>query len=174
MCNIVREIPEDLNPSALKQTWEMIHILTGGSAVHEQHILGCIFNVWIHSSALCGAIDVNCSEPTQPALLKALAPIFNLSAIRPVMNMTTPTNVSTFFTLYGILGVVCPALSRQVWVDDALCLWLFCTRTGHTPSIVLFSIKYNQNLTSWLNHSFMLWYSAETPFRICVIIKINK
>ncbi|XP_030288243.1 5-hydroxytryptamine receptor 3A-like [Sparus aurata] len=55
--------------------------------------------------ALCGAIDVNCSEPTQPALLKALAPIFNLSAIRPVMNMTTPTNVSTFFTLYGILGV---------------------------------------------------------------------
>uniref|UniRef100_A0A671Z3Q1 Uncharacterized protein n=1 Tax=Sparus aurata TaxID=8175 RepID=A0A671Z3Q1_SPAAU len=50
---------------------------------------------------------------TQPALLKALAPIFNLSAIRPVMNMTTPTNVSTFFTLYGILGVVCPALSRQ-------------------------------------------------------------
>nr|XP_046247897.1 5-hydroxytryptamine receptor 3A-like [Scatophagus argus] len=55
--------------------------------------------------ALCSTIEVNCSEPNQPALLKALTPVFNLSAIRPVINMTTPTNVSIYFTLYGILGV---------------------------------------------------------------------
>lgn len=61
----------------------------------------------IFPSAPCSAIKVNCSQPTQPALLQALTPIFNLSAIRPVMNMSTCTNVSTFFILYGILGVVC-------------------------------------------------------------------
>ncbi|XP_044056992.1 5-hydroxytryptamine receptor 3A-like isoform X2 [Siniperca chuatsi] len=54
---------------------------------------------------LCSAIKVNCSQPNQPALMEALTPVFNLSAIRPVMNMTTCTNVSTFFTMYGILGV---------------------------------------------------------------------
>ncbi|KAM9358371.1 uncharacterized protein ABDE67_003862 [Symphorus nematophorus] len=57
------------------------------------------------AGTLCSAIEVNCSEPNQPALLKALTPIFNLSAIRPVMNTTASTNVSTYFTLYGILGV---------------------------------------------------------------------
>ncbi|XP_033477905.1 5-hydroxytryptamine receptor 3A-like [Epinephelus lanceolatus] len=51
------------------------------------------------------ARQVNCSQPNQPALLEALTPIFNLSAIRPVMNMTTRTTVMTYFTLYGILGV---------------------------------------------------------------------
>ncbi|XP_053286898.1 5-hydroxytryptamine receptor 3C [Pleuronectes platessa] len=55
--------------------------------------------------APCSAITVNCSQPDQPVLLEALTPIFNLSAIRPVMNMTTSTNVKIFFTLYGILGV---------------------------------------------------------------------
>uniref|UniRef100_A0A3B4TN40 5-hydroxytryptamine receptor 3A-like n=1 Tax=Seriola dumerili TaxID=41447 RepID=A0A3B4TN40_SERDU len=50
---------------------------------------------------------VNCSQPNQPALLEALTPFFNLSAIRPVMNMATVTRVHTAFTLYGILGVVC-------------------------------------------------------------------
>uniref|UniRef100_H2V6D7 Uncharacterized protein n=1 Tax=Takifugu rubripes TaxID=31033 RepID=H2V6D7_TAKRU len=46
--------------------------------------------------------------PSQPQLLQALTPIFNLSAIRPVMNMTTSTNVSMYFILYGVLGVVSP------------------------------------------------------------------
>ncbi|XP_042369560.1 5-hydroxytryptamine receptor 3E-like [Plectropomus leopardus] len=55
--------------------------------------------------AVCSAIEVNCSQPNQPALLEALTPIFNLSSIRPVMNMTTYTNVNIYFTLYGILGV---------------------------------------------------------------------
>uniref|UniRef100_A0A8C4GHR3 5-hydroxytryptamine receptor 3A n=1 Tax=Dicentrarchus labrax TaxID=13489 RepID=A0A8C4GHR3_DICLA len=69
--------------------------------------------------ALCSAIEVNCSEPTQPALLEALTPIFNMSAIRPVVNMTTRTNVSTFFTLYGILGVdeKSQLLITYLWLD---------------------------------------------------------
>uniref|UniRef100_A0AAV2KZQ6 Uncharacterized protein n=1 Tax=Knipowitschia caucasica TaxID=637954 RepID=A0AAV2KZQ6_KNICA len=49
---------------------------------------------------------LNCSKATQPALLSALEPVFNLNAIRPVMDMDTPTNVTIYFTLYGILGVV--------------------------------------------------------------------
>ncbi|KAK9519421.1 hypothetical protein VZT92_022153 [Zoarces viviparus] len=55
--------------------------------------------------AVCSAIKVNCSQPNQPALLEALRPVFNLSSIRPVMNMTTSTNITTLFTMYGILGV---------------------------------------------------------------------
>ncbi|XP_037105053.1 5-hydroxytryptamine receptor 3E-like [Syngnathus acus] len=55
--------------------------------------------------AQCIAIKVNCSEPNQLALLEALKPIFQMGAIRPVTNMTTPTNVSLHFLLYAILGV---------------------------------------------------------------------
>lgn len=56
--------------------------------------------------APCSGTLLNCSEPTQPALLSALeSAVFNLSAIRPVMSMGVATNVSVFFTLYGILGV---------------------------------------------------------------------
>uniref|UniRef100_A0A3Q1IEE1 5-hydroxytryptamine receptor 3A-like n=1 Tax=Anabas testudineus TaxID=64144 RepID=A0A3Q1IEE1_ANATE len=61
----------------------------------------------------------NCSQPNQPALLDALNSVFNLSAIRPVKRMTTCTNVSTFFTLYGILGVDEKAqlLLTYIWLD---------------------------------------------------------
>ncbi|CAK6958171.1 LOW QUALITY PROTEIN: 5-hydroxytryptamine receptor 3A-like [Scomber scombrus] len=61
----------------------------------------------------------NCSRPNQPALLEALDPVFNLSAIRPVMNITTCTHVSTFFTLYGILGVDEKAqrLVTYIWLE---------------------------------------------------------
>ncbi|XP_035996636.1 5-hydroxytryptamine receptor 3A-like [Fundulus heteroclitus] len=55
--------------------------------------------------ALCSTAEVNCSLPNQPSLLAALAPAFDLSAIRPVENQRTYTNVSVYFTLYGILGV---------------------------------------------------------------------
>nr|XP_061791002.1 5-hydroxytryptamine receptor 3C-like [Nerophis lumbriciformis] len=55
--------------------------------------------------APCVTIKVNCSQPNQVALLEALRPIFRMGAIRPVTNMTTPTNVSLHFLLYGILGV---------------------------------------------------------------------
>ncbi|XP_053734812.1 5-hydroxytryptamine receptor 3E-like isoform X2 [Synchiropus splendidus] len=66
----------------------------------------------------CGALVKNCSAPDQPALLKALNPVFNLSAIRPVWNMSTCTNVSVYFTLYGILGVDEKAqiLKTYIWL----------------------------------------------------------
>lgn len=57
-------------------------------------------------SAFCSANEVNCSQSDQPSLLVALSPAFNLRAIRPVENQQTYTNVSIYFTLYGILGVV--------------------------------------------------------------------
>ncbi|XP_032428180.1 5-hydroxytryptamine receptor 3C-like [Xiphophorus hellerii] len=53
----------------------------------------------------CSAVEVNCSQPDQPRLLAALSPAFDMSAIRPVENQLTYTNVSVYFTLYGILGV---------------------------------------------------------------------
>ncbi|XP_072295017.1 uncharacterized protein [Eucyclogobius newberryi] len=67
----------------------------------------------------CSGLKVNCSEPTQPALLSALNSVFNLNAIRPVMNMSTPTNVSMFFTMYGILGVDEKAqlLMTYIWLS---------------------------------------------------------
>ncbi|XP_028259588.1 5-hydroxytryptamine receptor 3A-like [Parambassis ranga] len=73
----------------------------------------------IFMPALCGTIQVNCSQPNQPALLDALTPVFNMSAIRPVKNSSTPTNVITFFTLYGILGVDEKAqlLTTYIWLD---------------------------------------------------------
>ncbi|KAM9848887.1 5-hydroxytryptamine receptor 3A-like [Aulostomus maculatus] len=66
----------------------------------------------------CSAIMVNCSQPNQPALLEALNPIFNLSAIRPVTNMSTQTNITLFFILYGVLGVDEKAqlLTTYIWL----------------------------------------------------------
>ncbi|KAJ0064988.1 hypothetical protein NL108_000956, partial [Boleophthalmus pectinirostris] len=40
------------------------------------------------------------------ALFTALDPVFKLNSIRPVKHMTTSTNVTIYFTMYGILGVV--------------------------------------------------------------------
>ncbi|KAF7202443.1 5-hydroxytryptamine receptor 3C isoform X1 [Nothobranchius furzeri] len=73
----------------------------------------------IFMPALCSTADVTCSKPNQPSLLAALTPIFNLSAIRPVLNQTTVTNVSVSFTLYGILGVDEKAqlLTTYIWLD---------------------------------------------------------
>ncbi|XP_041791270.1 5-hydroxytryptamine receptor 3A-like [Chelmon rostratus] len=82
-----------------------------------QHSL--VIFVILVPAALCSAVEVNCSEPDQPSLLKALTPVFNLSAIRPVMNMSTRTNVSTYFILYGILGVdeKSQLLITYIWLD---------------------------------------------------------
>ncbi|XP_070765026.1 5-hydroxytryptamine receptor 3C-like [Enoplosus armatus] len=60
---------------------------------------------------------LNCSQPDPPSLLEALRPVFNLSSIRPVMDMSTPTNVSIGFTLFGILGVdeKAQVLTTYIW-----------------------------------------------------------
>uniref|UniRef100_A0A672J4F9 5-hydroxytryptamine (serotonin) receptor 3A n=1 Tax=Salarias fasciatus TaxID=181472 RepID=A0A672J4F9_SALFA len=59
---------------------------------------------------------LNCSEPDTPSLLEALRPVFNLSAIRPVVYLSTATNVTLDFTLFGILGVV----SDTKWKNEFL------------------------------------------------------
>ncbi|XP_041861413.1 uncharacterized protein LOC121652605 [Melanotaenia boesemani] len=53
----------------------------------------------------CSTMKINCSRPEQPSLLSALTPVFDLNAIRPVLDPMTYTNISVYFTLYGILGV---------------------------------------------------------------------
>uniref|UniRef100_A0A672J4D3 Uncharacterized protein n=1 Tax=Salarias fasciatus TaxID=181472 RepID=A0A672J4D3_SALFA len=62
---------------------------------------------------------------TQLALLKALTPLFNMTAIRPVVNSKTCTNVSIIFTIYGILGVVCSltSLSLFQWWPNEFVTW---------------------------------------------------
>ncbi|XP_078116044.1 5-hydroxytryptamine receptor 3C-like [Sander vitreus] len=73
--------------------------------------------------AACRAIKLNCSQPNQPALLEALTPVFNLSSIRPVMNMTACTNITIYFTMYAILGVDEKAqlLLTYLWLT---CWWM--------------------------------------------------
>nr|XP_057929164.1 5-hydroxytryptamine receptor 3A-like isoform X2 [Doryrhamphus excisus] len=74
-------------------------------------------------------IQVTCSEPNHLALLEALTPIFNMAAMRPVTNMTTPTNVSVRFLLYGILGVnekaqlLTTYLWQHFWWQNELVSW---------------------------------------------------
>ncbi|XP_063351761.1 5-hydroxytryptamine receptor 3A-like isoform X2 [Pelmatolapia mariae] len=48
---------------------------------------------------------LHCSNPNTPSMLEALSPVFNLKAIRPVVNITTVTNVGLFLTVFGIMGV---------------------------------------------------------------------
>ncbi|XP_051930209.1 5-hydroxytryptamine receptor 3A-like [Hippocampus zosterae] len=80
-------------------------------------------------AAPCNAISINCSAPNQLALLEALKPIFKMGAIRPVTNMTTPTNVSLHFLLYGILGVdekaqlLTTYLWQHFWWQNELVNW---------------------------------------------------
>lgn len=56
--------------------------------------------------APCSPAMLNCTRPDSPALLEALRPVFNLSSIRPVQNLSTTTYVTMDFTLFGILGLV--------------------------------------------------------------------
>ncbi|KAI7791415.1 putative 5-hydroxytryptamine receptor 3A-like, partial [Triplophysa rosa] len=63
---------------------------------------------------------VNCSEPTTDSLLSALKEsIFDRTEIRPVFNLSTPTNINLSFILYGILDVDEKAqkLNTFLWVD---------------------------------------------------------
>uniref|UniRef100_A0A3Q3DWY6 Neurotransmitter-gated ion-channel ligand-binding domain-containing protein n=1 Tax=Hippocampus comes TaxID=109280 RepID=A0A3Q3DWY6_HIPCM len=62
----------------------------------------------------------------QLALLEALKPMFKMGAIRPVTNMTTPTNVSLYFLLYGILGVVCSAQYKSLYYDSVPFMLFTC------------------------------------------------
>ncbi|XP_077391126.1 uncharacterized protein LOC144027457 isoform X2 [Festucalex cinctus] len=66
-------------------------------------VLFIFISLFAHAS--CSFIMPNCSRPDGPALLEALRPVFDLSSIRPVVNISTTTHVNVAFILIGILGV---------------------------------------------------------------------
>ncbi|XP_076131748.1 5-hydroxytryptamine receptor 3C-like [Alosa pseudoharengus] len=70
---------------------------------------GDLRNPWyLWHSALCVSpvVTLNCSAPTTQSLLAAFnTDVFIFSAVRPVNNQNTHTNISIYFTLYAILGV---------------------------------------------------------------------
>uniref|UniRef100_A0A4W5KZL2 5-hydroxytryptamine (serotonin) receptor 3A n=1 Tax=Hucho hucho TaxID=62062 RepID=A0A4W5KZL2_9TELE len=63
-------------------------------------------------------IVVNCTKPNTISLLAALENVMTMYSIRPVMNLSTPTDISMHFTLYGILGVEEKAqlLNTYIWL----------------------------------------------------------
>lgn len=66
-------------------------------------------NSWCVSSGpsvMPRAVTLNCSHPDAESLYKEIEQTFYLNPIRPVYSLKTPTNVTIYFTLYGILGVV--------------------------------------------------------------------
>ncbi|XP_063748254.1 5-hydroxytryptamine receptor 3C-like [Eleginops maclovinus] len=69
--------------------------------------------------APCSSIMQNCSRPDTLSLLEALQPVFKLNDVRPTMNISTPTNVSIGFVLFGILGLdeKAQVLKTYIWQD---------------------------------------------------------
>ncbi|XP_062412398.1 5-hydroxytryptamine receptor 3C-like, partial [Sardina pilchardus] len=69
-------------------------------------IKAVVYGIVLQALFLESGVTLNCSEPTTESLFIAFnSSIFKLAAIRPVNNLSTITNVSISFTLYGILGV---------------------------------------------------------------------
>ncbi|XP_015250245.1 PREDICTED: 5-hydroxytryptamine receptor 3C-like [Cyprinodon variegatus] len=64
-----------------------------------------VFILILNTPGFCSTFNVNCSKADQEGLLAALGPVIDLKAIRPVVNQTTCSNITVYFTLYGILGV---------------------------------------------------------------------
>uniref|UniRef100_A0A668VT83 5-hydroxytryptamine (serotonin) receptor 3B n=1 Tax=Oreochromis aureus TaxID=47969 RepID=A0A668VT83_OREAU len=59
---------------------------------------------------------LNCSNPDSPSMLEALKPIFNLNTIRPVVNITTVTNVGISITVFDSL--VSEVSLLQKWQNE--------------------------------------------------------
>uniref|UniRef100_A0A9J7Z5F2 Neurotransmitter-gated ion-channel ligand-binding domain-containing protein n=1 Tax=Cyprinus carpio carpio TaxID=630221 RepID=A0A9J7Z5F2_CYPCA len=72
------------------------------------------------SALLLGSVNpLNCSEPTTKSLLSAMKEeVILYSDARPVISLSTPTNVTVDLTLYGILGVneKSQVLETYLWV----------------------------------------------------------
>nr|XP_029501208.1 5-hydroxytryptamine receptor 3A-like [Oncorhynchus nerka] len=81
--------------------------------VSSHQVLFIICCIMVQAPCLRCKIVVNCTNPNTISLLAALENVMKLYSIRPVMNLSTPTNISMYFTLYGILGVV--RSSRTAW-----------------------------------------------------------
>ncbi|XP_059399231.1 5-hydroxytryptamine receptor 3A-like [Carassius carassius] len=79
-----------------------------------------ITNCFIIQYLLLGSVEsLNCSEPTTKSLLNAMREeVILYSDARPVISLSTPTNVTVDLTLYGILGVneKAQVLETYLWV----------------------------------------------------------
>nr|XP_029489431.1 5-hydroxytryptamine receptor 3A-like [Oncorhynchus nerka] len=86
--------------------------------VSSHQVLFIICCIMVQAPCLRCKIVVNCTNPNTISLLAALENVMTLYSIRPVMNLSTPTNISMYFTLYGILGVEEKAqlLNTYIWL----------------------------------------------------------
>ncbi|KAG7488131.1 hypothetical protein MATL_G00031130 [Megalops atlanticus] len=83
-----------------------IHCLTSQRwPAIRQGVVLFICCLLIQVQCLESAATVNCSRPDTESLLVALDTVLNRSAVRPVLNLSTPTNISIEVTIVGILGV---------------------------------------------------------------------
>eukprot|EP00063_Salmo_salar_P030488 XP_014005323.1 PREDICTED: 5-hydroxytryptamine receptor 3A-like [Salmo salar] len=87
-------------------------------SVSSHQVLFIICCMMVQAPCLRCKIVVNCTKPNTISLLAALENVMKLYSIRPVMNLSTPTNISMYFTLYGILGVEEKAqlLNTYIWL----------------------------------------------------------
>ncbi|KAM9504396.1 5-hydroxytryptamine receptor 3A-like [Salvelinus alpinus] len=87
-------------------------------SVSSHKVLFIICCMMVQAPCLRCKIVVNCTNPNTISLLAALENVMKLYSIRPVMNLSTPTNISMYFTLYGILGVEEKAqlLNTYIWL----------------------------------------------------------
>ncbi|XP_077573944.1 5-hydroxytryptamine receptor 3A-like isoform X2 [Stigmatopora nigra] len=93
------QVEEQLSSTQGSKGW-IQHCLLKAKPSLVLFIFICLFN-----QASCNSILQNCSSPDTPALLEALRPVFELKAIRPVMNVSIPTALTVDFVIFGILGV---------------------------------------------------------------------
>ncbi|XP_061883996.1 5-hydroxytryptamine receptor 3C-like [Entelurus aequoreus] len=93
------QVEQQLGVSQSSEEW----IQCCPQKIKSSVVLFIFISLFMHGS--CNSIMPNCSRPDSLALLEALRPVFNLSSIRPVVNISTPTHVSIDFILVNILGV---------------------------------------------------------------------
>ncbi|KAK7889365.1 hypothetical protein WMY93_024925 [Mugilogobius chulae] len=123
MENLVKKIREKCYQENVPKS-DKRHLVKSESPHEPDHCEGCKAGI-----SPCSAASVNCSEPTQQALLTALDGVFELSSVRPVNSLRTPTNVSMHFTMYGILGVdekaqlLMTYLWLTFWWDNEFVSW---------------------------------------------------
>lgn len=88
---------------------QSLHDVYDEQGISNLHILSGFSALFLQSG-----VTLNCSEPTSNSLMVAFnQSVFKLAAVRPVKNLSTVTNVSIAFTLFGILGVVSKKLQIQ-------------------------------------------------------------
>ncbi|XP_048860013.1 5-hydroxytryptamine receptor 3A-like [Brienomyrus brachyistius] len=84
----------------------------------EKLVALLVASLLLQAPAVTCAVTVNCSYPDAKSLYKEIEKTFYLNPIRPVYSLQTPTNITIYFTLYGILGVdeKTQILTTYIWL----------------------------------------------------------